>query len=786
MDERDEELMDRRLGRIAGIVALGLVLARLFLRLLLRGPGIPPWPLILVASALLGGIVFWLLGQALPGRPRLAAFLFSLGALLLLLRVTVPETLLAGVIPSAETWSPLSTEMSEALRLIRHGVAPIVPTAGVVGVLAVVMWFVGSLFAWGSTTGPVAALFLPLLTLYLQLAVSDRHPVGLTWTIVFLVVLGLGVTAMAMERRHAVGRTRDPDGRALPGHTPYLALVLAAVVGLGALVVTETAAGLVPSEGVLAWRGGGTGYGLGGSGVSFNRLVDLKQRIISRTNQVLFRATLGPDSPPGDRIYWRMETLDEFDGSAWRRSNVNSQSYDPNRGVPASDDLYLGTSHRILHQVQIDNLRGEGVLPTAGVPLEVHELSVGSSAIPPSSLLVLEDSTLVAPSGLQRGATYQAVANYPEIDADLGALATGPDGGLSPLFASAAAAGSFEATPGGPAAETATPVGLARYTQLPDDIPSALTEIARERTAGASTNFERAWLLQHWFRDSGDFLYSTDVSTGHDSLDLEDWLTDGTSPNYRIGYCEQFAATMAILGRTLGIPSRVVWGFTPGRVEPQAAGPDIVVVRDTNAHAWVEMWMNGFGWVTFDPTPRGAFQPPSPTASFDPTQFLPDPGDLGTVTSPTVPGGGSQVPNDFVDVPPLSGSLERARWWLLLVPALAIALTAVPLVKSVRRRQRLARLRRGDITAAWEEIVDRLTDLGEPVPPAKTPMELARDIDIALLSLAVGYSAAVYGGRTGNGKESDLLDVEGWLHTRYQGGQRIRARINPRSLRGRA
>ncbi|MGH8944816.1 MAG: transglutaminaseTgpA domain-containing protein [Acidimicrobiia bacterium] len=776
--------MDRRLGRIAGIVALGLVLARLVLRLLLGGPGIPPWPLILVASALLGGIVFWLLGQALPERPRLVVFLFGLGALLLLLRVTVPETLLAGVIPSAETWSPLSTEMSGALRLIRHGVAPVVPTTGVVGVLAVVMWFVGSLFAWGSTTGPVAALFLPLLTLYLQLAVSDRHPVGLTWTVVFIVVLGLGVTAMAMERRQAVGRARDPDGRAIPSHTPYLALILTAVVGLGALVITETAAGLVPSQGVLAWRGGGTGYGLGGSGVAFNRLVDLKQRIISRTNQVLFRATLGPDSPPGDRIYWRMETLDEFDGSAWRRSNVNSQAYDPNRGVPASDDLYLGTSHRVLHQVQIDNLRGEGVLPTAGVPLQVHELSVGNSAIPPSSLLVLEDSALVAPSGLQRGATYQAVASHPDIDADLGSLATGPDGALSPLFAAAAAVGNFEATPGGPPVETATPAGLARYTQLPDDIPATLTDIAREQTAGASTNFERAWLLQHWFRDSGDFQYSTDVSTGHDSLDLEDWLTDDTSSNHRIGYCEQFAATMAILGRTLGIPSRVVWGFTPGQVEPQAEGPDVVVVRDTNAHAWVEMWMDGFGWVSFDPTPRGAFQPPSPTASFDPTRFLPDPGDLGTVTAPTVPGG-AEGPNAFVDEPPISGTLERTRWWLLLVPALAIALAAVPLAKSVRRRRRLARLRRGDITAAWEEIVDRLTDLGEPVPPAKTPMELARDTDIALLSLAVGYSAAVYGGRIGNGKESDLLDIEGWLHTKYQGGRRIRARISPRSLRGR-
>jgi transglutaminase-like putative cysteine protease len=774
--------MDRRLGRIAGIVALGLVLARLDLRLLLGGP---PWPVVLVASAVLGGIVFWLLGQGLSGRPRLVNTLFALGAAILLLRVSVPETLFAGVIPTTETWPPLVNELSEAVRLIRHGVAPIIPTAGVVAVLALIMWSIGGLFAWGSTNGPVAALFIPLLTLYLQLAVSDRHPVGLTWTIVFVIVIGLGVTAMAIERKEAVGRARDPDGRALPGHNPYLALMLAAVIGLGALVLSETASGLVPSQGVLAWRGGGTGYGLSGSGVAFNRLVDLKQRIISRTNQVLFRATLGPDSPPGDRLYWRMETLDEFDGTAWRRSNVNSQSYDPNLGVPATDDLYLGTSHRILHQVQIDNLR-DGVLPTAGVPLQVHELSVGSSAIPPSSLLVLEDSALLAPSGLQRGATYQVVASHADIDADLGALATGEDGSLSPLFAAASAAGTFQATPGRPAVETDAPADLSRYAQLPEGFPSALSDIARERTAGATTDFERAWLLQYWFRDSGDFQYSTDVSTGHNSLDLEAWLTDNTSTNHRIGYCEQFAATMAILGRTLGIPSRVVWGFTPGRLEPQAEGPDVVVVRDTNAHAWVEMWMDGFGWVSFDPTPRGAFQPPSPTSLFDPTQFVPAPGDLDTVTAPTVPGSGDLGANPFVDDPPLAGSAEGARWWLLLIPALALALTAVPSVKWLRRRRRMHRLRRGDITAAWEEIVDRLTDLGVAVPAAKTPMELARETDVALLSLAVGYSAAVYGGRAGTGKESDLIEVEGWLHTNYESGRRMRARLSPRSLIGKS
>ena len=786
MDECDEELVERRLGRIAGITAIALVLARLG-RLVLSGEGMPQWPLLLVAGALLGGVLYWMLVVVFPRRPLLAAAIFGVGGLLLMLRVTVPGTLAWGFMPTAETFAPLAAEMTEALRLIRYGVAPVFPTPGLVAVLSVVMWAIGGLFVWGATTGPVAAMFLPPVTLYLQLAVSDRIPVGLTWTIAFIVALGIGLTALAMQRDPTAGRVRDREGRALPRRSPYLALGVVAVVGLGALVTTETASGLVPSQGSVAWRSGGTGYGIGGSGVAINRLVDLRQQIISRTNQVLFRATLGADAPPGDRIYWRMETLDEFDGSAWRRSSVSTLPYDPGRGVPATDDLYLGTTDNILHQVQIDNLRGEGLLPMAGVPLQVHQITSGDASLPPSSLLVLDDSALLAPSGLPRGATYQAVASQPNVDADLGALATTPDGQLSPMFAEAAEAGAFTAAPEAQSVQAVLDPGdLQRYTQLPDELPAGIGEIARLRTERATTDFERAWLLQHWFRDSGAFLYSTEVSTGHDSLDLEDWLSDSTSRNYRVGYCEQFAASMAVLGRAVGIPSRVVWGFTPGVVQPQENGPDVVVVRDTNAHAWVEMWIDGFGWVTFDPTPRGQFQPASPTAGFDPTQFLPDPGDLGTISSPGVPGANQNGDFGILDDPPIGfGSGRSFRWWLLIPPLLILIAAVIPAAKAVRRRRRLGRLRNGDVTAAWEEIVDRLADLGEPVAPTRTPMEVARATDNALVSLAVGYSSAVYGGRTGVGKVSDLTDIEGWMLTRYDAGRRFLARMSPRSLLGR-
>jgi hypothetical protein len=68
----------------------------------------------------------------------------------------------------------------------------------------------------------------------------------------------------------------------------------------------------------------------------------------------------------------------------------------------------------------------------------------------------------------------------------------------------------------------------------------------------------------------------------------------------RIGYCQQFSGAMALLLRMAGVPARVSTGFTPG-TRSGANGP--FVVTDINAHAWVEVWFPGYGWVRFDPTP---------------------------------------------------------------------------------------------------------------------------------------------------------------------------------------
>ncbi|MEE9177757.1 MAG: DUF3488 and transglutaminase-like domain-containing protein [Acidimicrobiia bacterium] len=769
--------MGRGLGQLAGIFALALALGRLG-RLMQSGPGVPEWRLILIASTVLGGVVWWLLRQLFTS--RLASLVvFVMTGLILFLRVSVPKTLIAGILPSMDTPSALAVEMEQALRLIRTGIPPIVPTEGVIAILAGLVWVVAALYVWGMVSGPVAAMVVPSIVIYLQFAIFDRAPAGLGWMLGSAIMLALTVTALGMERNKDAGRARDLEGRPMPRRSGAAAVVMAGLVGVLAIVTANGAAGAISEYGNVPWRSGGSGYGVGGGGIAYDRFVDLRQRLLSPTNAIVFRATVAEGSPPPEQIYWRMESLDEFDGTGWGRSSTSIRNYEPGQTIGAPDHRYQGTTADVPQRIRIEELRGE-VMPTAGIAAAVLAIDAGS-AIDPRSVKVATDSSLIYTPRLRPGDEYQLVGTYPLQKQDLGAMATGAFGRLSPMFAGAADAGLFNEVPSLDREDIAEPNDLSFYLELPDSLPAAIRGTALLETRGAFTDFEKAWMLQYWFRDSGDFTYSLDVTTGHDALALEDWLSDSTSLNYRIGYCQQFATSMAVLGRVLGIPSRVVWGFTPGTVMADGS----IEVRDKNAHSWVEMWIDGFGWVRFDPTPRSDSLPTSITAGFDPTNFVPgdDANAFEQAPSLLIPESGDLA--GIIDQPPVEATTGGLRWWILALPVIALLAGVIPLLKSLRRRHRLKTIRNGDITAAWDEIVDQLTDLGETVHPSKTPMEFAAETDPALLSLAVSYSAAIYGGRTGDAKESDLLEVEGWILRRYDGMTRAKAAISTRSLIGR-
>ena len=130
------------------------------------------------------------------------------------------------------------------------------------------------------------------------------------------------------------------------------------------------------------------------------------------------------------------------------------------------------------------------------------------------------------------------------------------------------------------------------YLQLPRLDPR-IPALAREITKNALTPFDKAVRIESYLRDR--FAYTLNLTGKPGDDPLAHFLFET-----RAGHCEYFASSMAILLRTLGIPSREVNGFLPG--EYNDLGGDYIV-RASDAHSWVEVYFPGAGWQVFDPTP---------------------------------------------------------------------------------------------------------------------------------------------------------------------------------------
>ena len=112
---------------------------------------------------------------------------------------------------------------------------------------------------------------------------------------------------------------------------------------------------------------------------------------------------------------------------------------------------------------------------------------------------------------------------------------------------------------------------------------------------GATSPYDYVLRVNDYLRRTGFGYTEVPDRPGAGVAPLESFLFDS-----RRGYCQQFSGAMALLLRMGGIPARVATGFSPGGLR---ASSGEWVVRDTDAHSWVEAWFDGIGWVTFDPTP---------------------------------------------------------------------------------------------------------------------------------------------------------------------------------------
>ncbi len=145
------------------------------------------------------------------------------------------------------------------------------------------------------------------------------------------------------------------------------------------------------------------------------------------------------------------------------------------------------------------------------------------------------------------------------------------------------------------AATGARPAAYDVYLQIPSEITARTRALAIEITAGATTDYDKVVRLRDWLVDN--LAYTLDLRDPGAQEPIDFFLFDR-----KAGHCEYFASALAMLARTVGVPTRSVNGFLGGEWNEYDG---YIAVRAGDAHSWTEVWFPGQGWVTFDATPPG-------------------------------------------------------------------------------------------------------------------------------------------------------------------------------------
>ncbi len=591
------------------------------------------------------------------------------------------DSLRGGLLPTRETPGAVRDQVDAAFELVNTAAPPVVTGTGLLLLVCGGLGLVAIVVDHLVVTWRVPALAaLPLLGVHVVTMVCAPGGVG---SLDFVVAAG-GFLALVLL---APGRsTRGQDGHGggagvrIGLAAVSLAVVLAAVLpGLGV--------GAVYHLGYHQPTVDGEGVGDGGGSVLVVRdpMVQLRRNLTQPQDVDVLTYRTSDGSLP----YLRLRTLEAFDGRRWTAGPRDLQPAD--EPFPAPSGVSAGAARTTVTTTAkvADGLRSQ-FLP---VPYPASAVRVDG----PWNVDTRDLDVVSLTRGTSGGLEYTVESTPLEIDPERLRSATG-----------------------------SIPTDIRdQDLALPAGLPTEVTATARRVTAGADTAYDRAVALQEWFRT--DFAYDVTYAEGTSNGALARFLTD------KRGYCEQFAATMAVMARELGIPARVVTGFLPGG--SSADGNVTVTARD--AHAWPELWFPGNGWVRFEPTPATrtgnapAYATPAPTA-IDPAA----PG-ASASAAPVAPRTGPEETDagPAAEVTDTAGATAGRR---IAVGAGVVGAGAVlllgPHVGALlwwRRRRAAARARGGaaaQVELAWDEVRSALVEAGSRWEGAASPRAAARTV----------------------------------------------------------
>ena len=450
----------------------------------------------------------------------------------------------------------------------------------------------------------------------------------------------------------------------------------------------------------------------------------------------------------GEPHYWKVENLERFDGFGWADAGPVG-ARDAALETEIREDWRDRPGWRDQIEVSVRRMRTRDV-PAPGAIMEIKS---STRPLQPAG----EAGRWASATELRRGDSYEAVTYTPKPTP--GELRATQITGFTPERA-----GDLEVTvpflPGrGPLARSVGGVGERRlesavlhfrpfgstvepYVSYPS-LRRARYDAA-EQTLRSSA-YRRTWALAQRLQTNAEtpfeYVLAVDahLATGYGYSERPTAPAPGRAPldafliDTRNGYCQHFAGAMALLLRMGGIPARVATGFSPGGFSKRR---DAWIIRDTDAHAWVEAWFDELGWVTLDPTPA-ATPARSQIAALDtpaPAVAAGDSGGSGGGSG----GGGAGGPRGSGLRPDLAFDIQAEQsaaagddgaavpWWAW--GALAVVLVGGVWLAVARVRRRRARGPLTPLDRAVAELEAALRRAGRPLTTGTTLQQLERSL----------------------------------------------------------
>lgn len=705
--------------------------------------------------------------QLLPG---------LVGLVLLATASFTPQHALAGLVPQPGTWRDVSTLATQLHNTMNEQVAPLHTTA------AIRLFLVFGLGLLAAITDLVAVglrrpalVGIPILLLSVLSGAVPRQDVN--WWLTAIAAVGF-LLVLASDAGGNLARwgpqVRQDTAGGVSGAPPATRSgATGRRIGAVAIVAALAISAALPMPSVdllsnLLHHGHlGTGDGTDGR-IVLDPLATLRGSLTQSAPVNLYTVNVRGDAS-AEPFYLRENVLDTYTGSAWVPGSNETTIHLPAAGAfPSSPPVEPTSTTSSAFSATITVQQAGGTPPVFEFPTSITGLRGGAQWA--------TGSLLISGAQVSKGQRYSEQVVQPQpADAELRA------------------------------ASTAIPQGMQRYLALPP-IPAEVRSLVTALTQAAASSYDRARAIFDYFTDpSHGFTYSLTTQSGDSGSALVDFL------QHKTGFCQQYAAAMGVMLRQAGVPARVVLGYT----HPAADTNGNFEVTTNDAHAWVEAYFTGIGWIPFDPTPLAGPDAGRAVA----LGWAPHPGDAPTPngTAPTTGNapvthgpGRSTAPLPPAATPATSATPQPAvgpRWGpvvgIVAIVVLAFACTPA-LLRWSRRRRRFALASGGTVEALWDELADTCHDLGIGWSAARSPRQVAAwlaEFGVsadAAAELAKTVEISRYG-RPGDGSAAASSDVDRAmdespeliralrqvrtdLFTAASHAERLRARIAPVSL----